>query len=161
MTFIFETDEESGSKDIVWYINENKNLFKTPDLVLCLDSGALDYQSMYLTTSLRGSIKMTIKTQVLDEGVHSGNGSGYVADSFRILTDAISQLEDQKTGRLDENLYVNIPSDKYQAAMKLNEVRKGDFDLKFPLHKQVKYMHQDLFKAYLNRTWEPTLTVIG
>jgi acetylornithine deacetylase/succinyl-diaminopimelate desuccinylase-like protein len=137
MTYIFETDEESGSKDIVWYLKEYKTLFPVPNLVLCLDSGALDYDRMYLTTSLRGSIKMTIKTQVLNEGVHSGNGSGYVADSFRILTEAISHLEDQKTGKMDESLYVNIPSDKYLAAMKLNEVRKGDFDLKFPLSEKV------------------------
>lgn len=68
---------------------------------------------MYLTTSLRGSIKFVIKTQVLKEGLHSGNGSGYVADSFRILTEAISHLENPKTGEIIEDLHVNIPPDKY------------------------------------------------
>jgi hypothetical protein len=61
MTFIFETDEESGSKDIVWYINSYKDSFTNFDLIICLDSGAMDYERMYLTTSLRGSLKMTIK----------------------------------------------------------------------------------------------------
>ena len=62
LTFIFETDEESGSKDIVYYLEQYKSLFTKPDLFICLDSGALDYERMYLTTSLRGSIKFTIKT---------------------------------------------------------------------------------------------------
>ena len=119
ITLLFETDEESGSKDIVWYLDNHKDLFAKPDLVLCLDSGALDYKRVYLTTSLRGSIKLTIKTQVLTEGVHSGNGSGYVADSFRVLTEALSHLEDPKTGRMSESLNVNIPSDKYEAAQKV------------------------------------------
>jgi hypothetical protein len=30
-----------------------------------------------------------------------------------------------------------MPSDKYEAAVKLNEARKGDFDLKFPLSKGI------------------------
>ena len=62
---------------------------------------------------------------------------------------------------MTEELYVNIPQDKYQAALKLNETRNGQLDLDFPVFEGVEYMHKDLFKAYLNRTWEPTLTIIG
>lgn len=110
---MFETDEESGSKDILNYINENESLFPKPDIVFCLDSGCLDYEHLFITQSLRGICNFTVKVQILKEGVHSGNGSGYIADSFRIIRDLINDFEDTKTGRLPEELYVNIPEDKY------------------------------------------------
>ncbi len=34
-------------------------------------------------------------------------------------------------------------------------------DFNFPLVEGVQYVHQDWLKNYLNRTWEPTLTLIG
>lgn len=73
----------------------------------------------------------------------------------------MNNFEDSKTGRLPESLYVNIPEDKYAQAMLLNEHKKGKIDFDFPLADGVKYMHDDNFKNYINRTWEPTLTYIG
>ncbi len=58
---------------------------------------------------------------MLKEGVHSGNGSGYVADSFRVLRDLINEFENTKTGNLPQKLYVNIPHDKYTSACNLLE----------------------------------------
>lgn len=95
---MFETDEESGSKDIVSYMDNNPELFPTPDIVFCLDSGCLDYQHIFLTQSLRGIMNFEVKVQILNEGVHSGNGSGYVADSFRILRKMINDFEETETG---------------------------------------------------------------
>ena len=40
---------------------------------------------MCLTTTLRGVLNFNLKVTVLEEGVHSGTGSGIIPDSFRIL----------------------------------------------------------------------------
>ncbi len=61
MTLIFETDEESGSKDIVFYMEKHKYLFPTPNLVFCLDSGCLDYEHIFITQSLWGILNFSIK----------------------------------------------------------------------------------------------------
>lgn len=50
----FETDEESGSRDLLYYLDKNKNYIKEPALLICLDSGTCDYEHFCTTTSLRG-----------------------------------------------------------------------------------------------------------
>ena len=42
----------------------------------------------------------TLTVQVLDEGVHSGDASGVVPSSFRILRRLLSRLEDEETGAI-------------------------------------------------------------
>ncbi len=54
-------------------------------IVICLDSGALSFDTMYVTTSLRGALLTCLKVTVLNEGVHSGDASGIVPSSFRII----------------------------------------------------------------------------
>lgn len=43
---------------------------------------------------------------VLTEGVHSGDASGVVGDSFRILRNLLERIENQTTGEIDEALHV-------------------------------------------------------
>jgi len=49
--FIFETDEESSSKDILYYLDLKKDKIGTPDIVICSDSGTIDYDYLCFTTS--------------------------------------------------------------------------------------------------------------
>jgi len=56
-----------------------------PDLILVMDSGAGNYETMWLTNSLRGNIVFRLKVDVCKEGLHSGDASGIVPDSFRIM----------------------------------------------------------------------------
>lgn len=51
-----------------------------------------------MTTSLRGACLFTLNVEVLTEGVHSGDSSGIVPDSFRIARDLLNRIEDSKTG---------------------------------------------------------------
>lgn len=44
IVFLFETDEESGSQDIVYYLDKEKDFVKTPDIVICSDAGTIDYE---------------------------------------------------------------------------------------------------------------------
>ena len=70
-----------------------------PSLVVCLDSGCLDTDHLWVTTSLRGLVGGTLTVEVLTEGVHSGKASGVVPSSFRLLRQLLDRLEDSATGR--------------------------------------------------------------
>jgi hypothetical protein len=49
-----------------------------------------------------------LEIKVLKEGVHSGDASGVVTDSFRVLRQLLDRLEDSETGQMREELHVNI-----------------------------------------------------
>ena len=65
---------------------------------LSRQSGCGNYEQLWLTTSLRGHAAGTSSVRVLEEGVHSGDASGIVPSSFRILRQLLSRLEDESTG---------------------------------------------------------------
>jgi acetylornithine deacetylase/succinyl-diaminopimelate desuccinylase-like protein len=54
---IIECCEESGSVDLPAYIDMLSGKIGTPRLVICLDSGCGNYEQLWMTTSLRGSIR--------------------------------------------------------------------------------------------------------
>ena len=53
---IMESSEEGGSNDLPYYIEKLENRIGQPDFVVCLDSGCGNYDQLWLTTSLRGSV---------------------------------------------------------------------------------------------------------
>ena len=71
-----ESGEESGSPDLLYYLNSLKDRIGEPDLMVCMDSGCKDYSSLWLTTSLRGFCAVELEVECLKESVHSGTGSG-------------------------------------------------------------------------------------
>jgi len=91
---LIEACEESGSYDLPHYVDHLADQIGAPSLVICLDSGCGNYDQMWLTTSLRGMTAGRLKVQVLEEGVHSGDASGVVPDSFRIARALLSRVED-------------------------------------------------------------------
>ena len=97
---LIEASEESGSPDLLAHLANLKERIGTPRLVICLDSGGLSYDRLWLTTSLRGNLVATVKVDVLTEGIHSGQGGGVVPSSFRILRRILSNIEDETTGRI-------------------------------------------------------------
>lgn len=80
---LFEGEEESGSLHLMKYFH--KLNLKRVDMLVALDSGCGDYERLWLTASLRGSIKIDLSVKVLNEGVHSGDGSGIVPSCFTII----------------------------------------------------------------------------
>ena len=102
---IIEACEESGSYDLPHYIDALAERIGKPSFVVCLDSGCGNYDQLWCTTSLRGTIGGRLEVAVLDEGVHSGDASGVVPSSFRILRQLVSRLENEQTGDvMDPNL---------------------------------------------------------
>ena len=55
--------------------------------------------------------------RVLTEGVHSGDASGVVPSSFRILRQLLSRIEDEATGAIRaEDLHVQVPPERIAQA---------------------------------------------
>ncbi len=107
---LIEACEESGSYDLPAYVAHLAARIGSPSLVVCLDSGCGNYDQLWLTTSLRGMAGGTLRVQVLAEGVHSGDASGIVPSSFRILRSLMSRLEDEATGEIrPPELHARIP----------------------------------------------------
>jgi acetylornithine deacetylase/succinyl-diaminopimelate desuccinylase-like protein len=159
---LIEACEESGSYDLPHYVDHLARRIGSPSLVVCLDSGCGNYDQLWLTTSLRGMASGTLTIEVLDEGVHSGDASGIVPSSFRILRRLLSRLEDEQTGTIrPAELYVQIPPERVAQA-RLASVALGDaVYTKFPLKTGMSPMSDDLTELVLNRTWRPQLAVTG
>lgn len=159
---LIEGCEESGSYDLPFYINHLADRIGKPSLVVCLDSGCGNYDQLWLTTSLRGLAGGTLRVRVLEEGVHSGDASGVVPSSFRVLRQLLDRIEDPSTGRiLIDPLYVDIPSERIDQAHEASQVLGTGIYDKFPFLPGMTPMGKDLSDLVLNRTWRPTLSVTG
>ena len=159
---MIEACEESGSYDLPYYVDHLAARIGKPSLVVCLDSGCGNYEQLWLTTSLRGLTGGNLIVKVLDEGVHSGDASGVVASSFRILRQLLSRLEDEDE-RQDqaEELYVEIPAQRVAQAKRTAEMLGDAVYAKFPLVDGMQPMASDLAELVLNRTWRPALSITG
>ncbi|MDH0422563.1 MULTISPECIES: M20 family metallopeptidase [Delftia] len=167
---LIETCEESGSRDLLPYVDALRPRLGDVGLVICLDSGAGNYDQLWLTTSLRGMASGTLKVEILTEGVHSGDASGVVPSSFRILRQVLDRLEDSKTGRLlPASFHCEVPADRMAQMRATAAILGEETYARFP------WAHYDcggstLFalptttdpvQALVKRTWEPTLSVTG
>lgn len=167
---LIETCEESGSYDLLPYVEALRPRLGDVALVICLDSGAGNYEQLWLTTSLRGLAGGTLKVEILTEGVHSGDASGLVPSSFRIMRQVLDRLEDSKTGRLlPASFHCEVPAQRLAQA-KATAAILGD-----EVYKRFPWAHWDCngsatfalptttdpVQALINRTWTPTLSVTG
>jgi len=159
---LIEACEESGSYDLPYYVDHLAQRIGSPSLVVCLDSGCGNYDQLWLTTSLRGMASGTLTVEVLDEGVHSGDASGVVPSSFRILRQLLSRLEDEETGAIrPAELYVQVPPQRVAQARRAAAALGDAVYTKFPLKTGMSPMSGDLTELVLNRTWRPQLAVTG
>jgi acetylornithine deacetylase/succinyl-diaminopimelate desuccinylase-like protein len=164
---LIEACEESGSYDLPAYVDHLADRIGKPSLVVCLDSGCGNYEQLWCTTSLRGLAGGNFTVKVLEEGVHSGDASGIVPSSFRLLRQLLSRIEDADTGRiLLDGLHVEVPADRLTQARKVAEVLGTAVYDKFPFLPAMTPMFDqakpgDLSELVLNRTWRPALSVTG
>jgi acetylornithine deacetylase/succinyl-diaminopimelate desuccinylase-like protein len=159
---LIEGCEESGSYDLPYYVDHLAQRIGSPSLVVCLDSGCGNYDQLWMTTSLRGMAAGTLTIEVLNEGVHSGDASGMVPSSFRILRRLLSRLEDEDTGAIrPTELYVQIPPERVAQARRASAALGDAVYTKFPLKAGMSPMGDDLTELVLNRTWRPQLAITG
>jgi acetylornithine deacetylase/succinyl-diaminopimelate desuccinylase-like protein len=164
---LIETCEESGSGDLPVYLDLLRERMGQVGLVVCLDSGAGNYDQLWLTTSLRGMVSGVLKVEVLSEGIHSGDASGVVPSSFRVLRQLLDRLEDSRTGQLlPESFHCAVPDQRLEQARATAAILKDEVYKRFPWAcgadgGVVLPTTSDPVEVLLNRTWRPTLSVTG
>ncbi|KAF4530847.1 hypothetical protein B566_EDAN018878 [Ephemera danica] len=164
---LIETCEESGSPDLPAYLDALKARLGQVGLVVCLDSGAGNYDQLWLTTSLRGMVSGVLKVQVLTEGIHSGDASGLVPSSFRVLRHVLDRLEDSASGELlPRSFHCEVPGSRLAQAQATAKILKDEVYKRFPWAcgmdgGSVLPTTTDPVQVLLNRTWRPTLSVTG
>ena len=167
---LIETCEESGSYDLLPYVDALRARLGDVGLVVCLDSGAGNYDQLWLTNSLRGMASGVLRVDVLTEGVHSGDASGVVPSSFRVLRQVLDRLEDSATGRLLPGIFhCEVPPERLAQARATADILGDEVYKRFPwahydcggATQSVLPTTTDPLQALLNRTWMPTLSVTG
>jgi acetylornithine deacetylase/succinyl-diaminopimelate desuccinylase-like protein len=158
---LIEASEESGSPDLPAHLEALGDKLGVPSLVIALDSWCADYERLWITTSLRGLVDLTLEVQVLTEGVHSGLAGGVVPSSFRILRQLLDRVEDAASGELlQPQLHTNIPDERLrQIAATAPEL--GDFSDRFPFAGGTRPAHGTTEQLLVARTWRPSLEVTG
>lgn len=159
---MIECCEESGSVDLPAYMDLLAPVIGTPRLVVCLDSGCGTYDQLWMTTSLRGSIVGNLTVEVLTEGVHSGDASGIVPSSFRIIRMLLDRIEDATTGDIiPEWLSAPVPDNRMAEVHETARVLGKEIWSKFPFAAGTQPVSKDPLELLLNRTWRPALAYIG
>ncbi len=159
---LIEACEESGSYDLPFYLEVIKKEMGSPDLIICLDSECGNYDQLWGTTSLRGIVGGTLEINTLENGIHSGYGSGVAPSVFHVLRQLLDRIEDSNNGKIQVSaLHVTIPEHRLKQA-KEAAAALGDELLKgYPFLDGVKPLNNDTAELILNRTWRPALSVTG
>ncbi len=164
---LIESCEESGSFDLPAYLDVLRPRLGNVSLVVCLDSGAGNYDQLWLTTSLRGMVSGVLKVEILTEGIHSGDASGLVPSSFRIMRQVLDRLEDSKTGRLlPDSFHCEVPASRLAQAQATAAILKDEVWKRMPWAcgadgGPTLPTTTDPVEGLLARTWRPTLSVVG
>ena len=159
---LIEACEESGSYDLPAYIQHLGPRIGDLSLVVCLDSGCANYDQLWSTTSLRGLVIGNLEVSLLTEGVHSGDGTGVVAASERVIRQLLDRLDDSHTGvmKLDA-LATQIPRQRVLQAERTAQVIGDEVWNKFPYQPGAQPVTKNNVESILNRTWRPGLAITG
>jgi len=158
---LIETCEESGSYDLDYYLDEYADKIGEPDLVVCLDSGAGDYERMWLTTSLRGFVSGDLSVSLLRDSIHSGY-SGKVASSFRVMRQLFDRIEDAETGFVKiPELHVDIPEIRKKQLENTAEILGAEVVSALPLLDGCETVSDDYAELLINSAWRPSLSYTG
>jgi len=156
-----ESCEESGSYDIEFYFELLKErIGKNVKTISILDSGAGNYENLWVTSSLKGLLMFNLNIEVMQQGIHSGEGSGYVPECFRISRMLLDRIEDVKTGKMHERFHVVIPPESYVQAVEASKTVHCKDEASFLKGVSTKNGDNNI-NDYLGRTWMPALTIVG
>ena len=170
---LIETCEESGSYDLPAYLDLLAPRMGSVQLVVALDSGAGNYEQLWVTTSLRGLVNGTLEVKILDEGVHSGDAGGVVASSFRIARQVLDRIDDSRTGVVKPAAFnCDIPADRLEQARQAAAILGDATWKRFPWASSccddpatasifAEPVTKDPVEVVLNRTWRAALAVTG
>ncbi|MEM9651808.1 MAG: M20/M25/M40 family metallo-hydrolase [Actinomycetota bacterium] len=162
LVVMIEASEESGSPDLPAHVEALAERLGRVELVLCLDSGCANYDTLWLTTSLRGLVDGVLDVQVVTEGLHSGGYSGVVPSTFRIARMLLDRIEEAGSGKvLIDAATVEIPQYRIAEAKATADLL-GDKSIEtVPYAGGAGPMVTDNTEALLAKTWRPALSYIG
>lgn len=163
VALVLETEEESGSPNLISLLNQASDSIGTPDYCFCMDSGAFDYNQLWMTSSLRGICILDVTVECGKAGYHSGEVGGIVPETFRIIRTLLDRLDDSKTGEVCQELRAHpVPEWKVKEAEFMANLAGPEMHNKYGIVEGAQYCNQnDRVKMYLNNTWEPNLSVTG
>ena len=95
---VLETEEESGSPNLLNLLDEARDFIGAPDYCFCMDSGAFDYNQLWVTSSLRGCCSIILTVEFAKSGYHSGEVGGIIPETFRIVRNLLDRVDDSETG---------------------------------------------------------------
>uniref|UniRef100_A0A7S3MZR0 Uncharacterized protein n=1 Tax=Strombidium inclinatum TaxID=197538 RepID=A0A7S3MZR0_9SPIT len=158
-----EAEEESGSVQLLNLLAQAKDVIKIPDVVLCMDSGAFDYENLWITSSLRGITIVDLKVDCGKAGYHSGETGGIVPETFRIIREMLDKIEQSSDGKvLIPELQAAIPAWKQAEAEHMVKQFGRSLCDKYGIVEGGKYCQDDnLEQQYLDSQWNAFLSVTG
>jgi len=169
---LIETCEESGSYDLPAYLDALAPRMGSVGLVIALDSGAGNYDQLWVTTSLRGLVNGRLSVNILTEGVHSGDAGGVVPSSFRIARELLDRLDDSRTGVVRPGEFAcAIPDERREQARAAARILGDTLWQRFPWSSCcddqgtarlfAQPTTKDPVELILNRTWRAALAITG
>jgi acetylornithine deacetylase/succinyl-diaminopimelate desuccinylase-like protein len=169
---LIETCEESGSYDLPAYLDALAPRMGDVALVIALDSGAGNYDQLWVTTSLRGLVNGTLRVDILEEGVHSGDAGGVVPSSFRIARQLLDRIDDSRSGIVKPAAFAcEVPGDRKSQAEQAARILGDSMWKRFPwaaccddqgtARLFAEPATKDPVELILNRTWRAALAVTG
>lgn len=162
LVVLIEASEESGSPDLPAHVDALATRLGDVDLVICLDSGCADYNTLWLTTSLRGMVFGKLTVEIVNEGIHSGSAGGVVPSSFRIIRQLLDRIEDAADGRvLLESANVDIPAYREVEARATAGLLGSYVYEEYPIVDGASPVAAEPAEALLARTWKPSLAYVG
>jgi acetylornithine deacetylase/succinyl-diaminopimelate desuccinylase-like protein len=162
LLLLIEASEESGSPDLPAHIDALAERLGDVDLVICLDSGCATYETLWLTSSLRGLVDGRLEVKIVTEGLHSGAAGGVVASTFRIARQLLDRVEDAGDGRvLLESANVDIPDHRLAEAKAMADLLGHAALENLPLVSGARPALDDVAQALVAKTWQPSLAYTG
>jgi len=151
---VLETEEESGSPNLIPLLKAATGLIGKPDAVFCMDSGAFDYNQLWMTSSLRGICILDMTVQCGKDAYHSGEVGGIVPETFRIVRKLLDRLDNSDTGEVCPELLVETPDWKLKEAEYMVGLSGKEMYEKYAVVEGCEYVNQDnLVKMYLGNNW--------
>lgn len=136
--FIFEGEEEIGSKHLPAWVEANKEKLAC-DVILVSDTTMISDKVPSINCGMRGVTYLQLNVQGPDKDLHSGHYGGAVANPINILCDMISSLIDKdgkvtipgfydnvaEVSREDRDELARAPFDidEYKKSLGINEVK--------------------------------------
>lgn len=158
---VLETEEESGSPNLIPLLKIAKDAIGEPDYCFCLDSGAFDYNQLWITSSLRGICIIDLTVELGKAGYHSGEVGGIVPETMRVVRQLLDRLDDSVTGKVMDELKTELPKWKEDEAEFMVKLAGQEIATKYAIVDGGKYCNEDLKEMYLNNQWRANMSITG